>query len=87
VNYKTGDVTLWDAKLHSTARRVQASETFTDPAKRGNAIQEAIEALDANTTLPQKIKDAAIQNLNLKIVKTRTVGFGNAKNSVLLDFP
>ena len=83
VNIKTGDVTLWDAKFRSNAVRVQPSQTFTKTPRLNNALGEAIETLEANASLPANIKQQALDNLELQIVRTRTVGMGNAKNSTL----
>ena len=84
VNQKTGDVTLWDAKYRGSDVRIQESPTFAAKSDaRANAINEAIETITNNKTLPPDIKQKAIANLQSNNIQTRTVGFGNAKNSTL----
>jgi hypothetical protein len=83
VNILSGDVTLWDGKYRSADTRIQGSPTFSMPSRRQNAIDEAIQTLRQNKVLSIGIKQAAIRNLQLGRFETRTVGFGNAKNSVL----
>jgi hypothetical protein len=83
VNTKTGKVTLWDAKYRSASVRIQPTETFQDPETLGNAIREAKQTIEANTSLPADIRTAALKNLNKGQVTTRTVGSGNARNSTL----
>lgn len=86
VNWKTGSVTIWDAKYRSGFDRIQPSKTFTESDPIENAIKEAIDTLQANTTLPKNLREIAIQNLIRKDVKFRTVGAGNAKNSILHEY-
>lgn len=84
VNTKNGEVTLWDAKVRSADVNLQASSTFkASSPSRQNAINEAIRTIDNNKTLPESVRQKALQNLGQGNVQTRTVGFGNAKNSVL----
>ena len=66
VNIKTGEVTLWDSKFRGGSVRIQPSKTFQDPKSLNNAIEVAKRTIDANTTLPAEIRDAALQNLARK---------------------
>jgi len=43
VNVRSGEVTLWDSKYRGIARTVQQSQTFSDPARLQNAVNEAVE--------------------------------------------
>jgi len=84
VNQKTGEVTLWDGKFRSRNQRIQPSPTFEPGSETlKNAIKEAVTTIENNQTLPANIRKAALRNLELDKVTTRTVGFGNAKNSTL----
>jgi len=84
VNQRTGAVTLWDAKFRSGNVPIQPSPTFVrGSSKLKNAVKEAIESIEANNSLPTKIRDQAILNLKSGELNTRTVGFGNARNSTL----
>jgi filamentous hemagglutinin len=83
VNKRTGAVTLWDAKNRTASVRIQQSRTFVDPKARANAIEQARDALGADRSLPAAAKQQALENLRLGRVNTHTVGFGNAKNSVI----
>jgi hypothetical protein len=83
VNQRTGAVTLWDAKFRSGNVTIQPSPTFTRQPRRMNAVNEAIRNLQSNQTLPADIRRTAIDNLMNLQFQTRTVGFGNAKNSTL----
>lgn len=83
VDTQTGDVTLWDSKYRSADVTIQESPTFAAGSNaRANAIQQAIDTIDQNTSLSPSIRQQALDNLLNGQVKTRTVGFGNAKNSV-----
>ena len=84
VNTQTGDVTLWDAKLRSAEVRIQESSTFRARSDaREHAIQQAIETIETDTTLPSSIRQRALENVERKQINTRTVAFGNAKNSII----
>ena len=83
VNMKTGRVTLWDAKFRSNPVRIKASTTFIKTDPLNNAVNEAILEINNNITLPADIRLRAIQNLRAGSYRTRTVGMGAAKNSVL----
>jgi filamentous hemagglutinin len=90
VNVQTGEVTLWDSKFRSGNVKVQPSQTFClDPttgqptARFQNAIDEAVRTIRSNQSLPPHIRQKALANLRNGNVRTRTVGFGNAKNSTL----
>ncbi len=83
VNPQTGGVTLWDARFRSASVRIQPSRTFQQRPTLQNAIKEATEAVQRNQTLPAHARDAALRNLQAGEVRTRTVGFGNAKNPTL----
>jgi len=84
VDIKNGDVTLWDAKFRSANVTIKPSPTFTFGSSRlQNAINEAITTIESNQTLPADIRDAALGNLRRGNVTTRTVGFGNTRNSTL----
>ena len=83
MNIRTGEVTLWDSKLRSQPTTIKPSPTFEKASTLENAIRKAEDALKENTTLPTQIRQAALNNLSVKKVTTRTVGAGNAKNSTL----
>lgn len=84
MNQRTGAVTLWDAKFRSANVAIQPSPTFApNSLTRTNAINEAITTIQNNQTLPANIRQAALRNLQQGNVTTRTVGFGNARNSTL----
>jgi hypothetical protein len=76
-------VCLWDVKYRGKPTALQPSKTFSVAQRRANAIQQAIDTLTANTTLSKEVRDKAIDNLERKTFKTRTVGWGEAKNSTL----
>lgn len=63
VNLRTGEATLWDSKYRGTARTVQQSQTFSDPARLQNAVNEAVETLRIDTSLPENIRQHALRNL------------------------
>ncbi len=93
VNRRTGEVALWDSKYRSANVRVQHSPTFakttsadgqvTDSDARAFSIAQARETIGADQTLPPAIKQRALDNLSRGQIKTRTVGQGSAKNSVI----
>ncbi len=83
VNMKTGRVTLWDAKFRSGIDKIQGTKTFSDPARLQNTVNKATAELRANTSLPEAVRERAIRSLQNGTYQTRTVGFGNAPNSVL----
>ncbi|CAM2179014.1 hypothetical protein BLAT2472_40469 [Burkholderia latens] len=86
VNQATGRVTLWDSKYATATGSLTSSQTFTPGSSRlNNAIQQAIDAIDSSS-LPQTVKDSAIQNLNMGSFTTNTVGSGGLKNSVHIRF-
>jgi transposase-like protein len=65
---------------------LQGSKTFTDAQRRATAINQALDELNANTTLTEPVRRKAINNLlsnNGKHIRYRTVGWGSAKNSIL----
>lgn len=70
VNVRTGDVTLWDAKFRSGSVEVRPSKTFARDPVTGqptatflNAIDEAIQTIENNQTLPLNIRQQALDNL------------------------
>ena len=73
VSTKTGQVTLWDSRYRSGSVRIQPSETFQQQPRLDNAIAEATRTIEANTTLPAEVRDAALRNLRKRQVTTRTV--------------
>jgi hypothetical protein len=83
VNLRTGEVILWDSKYRSSPTKIKPSPTFQKPEPRNNAVQQAIDSIQENTVLPDRIKAIAIDNLEDRRFRTRTVGAGNAKNSTL----
>jgi hypothetical protein len=84
INLRTGTVTLWDAKFRGRKIRVQGSSTFKPGSSpRMKAIQKALKAVNRDTTLGPRVRARARRNLQNGIFKTRTAGFGNAKNSIL----
>jgi hypothetical protein len=84
VNLRTGEVTLWDAKFRGRRIRLQGSSTFQPGSSpRTKAIKEAFKAVNRNTTLSPRVRARPRRNLRNGIFKTRTAGFGNAKNSIL----
>ncbi|WP_446479745.1 beta strand repeat-containing protein [Burkholderia pseudomallei] len=86
VSSSTGQVTLWDNKYRSATRILDPSTTFgVDSNAMNNAINQAIRAVNGST-LPQAVKDAAINNLNAGNFVTNTVGSGGLKNSVPIRF-
>jgi hypothetical protein len=95
VNTRTGDVSLWDSKYRTANVRVQESRTFAkirsetgdlvDSDARKFAIKQIIDTLEADNSLPPAIRQKALDNLRHGRIKTRTVGAGNARNSVMGD--
>ncbi len=88
VDRRTGEVTLWDAKYRSGDVRIQHSSTFQQGENvrsnaRLKAILKAERAVEKDTTLPPEVRQKALLNLVSKRVQTRTVGYGNAKNSTI----
>jgi hypothetical protein len=83
VNMKTGEVTLWDSKFRSASRKIEPSPTFQKPTSRAKSIEQAKAAIMDNTTLPESVKQIALQNLEDMRVQSRTVGAGNIRNSTL----
>jgi len=84
VNQQTGAVTFWDAKFRSGNVAIQPSPTFAPNSSRlQGTIDEAIATIRNNQSLPANIRQTALRNLQQGNVTTRTVGFGNAKNSTL----
>lgn len=83
MNQRTGQVTLCDAKYRSSPTTIQPSPTFTQPERLKNAVDEAIRTIQSNTTLAPDVRAAAIRELQQGSFRTRTVGFGLAKNSTL----
>ncbi len=87
VNRRTGEVTLWDAKYRGSDVRILHSNTFkeSDAPLRINprlkAIEQASSAIKADLTLPTDIRDKALRALEQKVINTRTVGYGHARNS------
>lgn len=82
VDPTTGNVTIGDNKFRSNNVNVQESPTFTSGSPRlNNALKQAEEAIE-NSTLPQNIKDTAIQNLRNKDYSANTVGDGKSSNSI-----
>lgn len=89
VNRRTGEVTLWDAKYRASSARIQHSPTFREdvpirsnrPTPRQNALKQAEETLETDTSLPKPIRERALANVRTNRVRTRTVGFGAARNS------
>lgn len=81
VDVKTGEVTLWDSKYRTSETIIQESPTFTKEGPLTGALNEAEKAIKGST-LPQAIKDKAVQNLIDNTYTTNTVGAGNVKNSV-----
>lgn len=86
VDVKTGDVTLWDNKFRSSTQSVPSSPTFAPQSNALNgAINQAMNDIDASS-LPQSVKDTAIQNLRNGNFNANTVGSGAAKNSTPVKF-
>ncbi len=83
VNRKTGEVSLWDSKFRSKSTRIQESPTFTNPRARAYAIRQAESIIENDKSLPPAIRNKALANLKQDVIRTRTVGFGKAKNSVI----
>ena len=79
----SGRVTLWDAKYRGNPVAVQPSKTFALEPRIQNAVDEAIVTLERNASLSLETRRKALENLRRGIFETRTVGAGNAKNSVL----
>ena len=70
-------------KLRGDSIALKQSPTFSSPQTLQNAIDEAIATLQKDQSLSASVRSQAIQNLRRGVVKTRTVGAGAAKNSVL----
>ena len=86
VNQATGQVTLWDSKYLTASKPLPPSTTFEpDSNALSNAVRQAITAVNGSG-LPQSVKDAAVNNLNLGNFTTNTVGSGGIKNSVHIRF-
>ena len=88
VNWKTGDVYLFDTKFRSKPTTIGPSTTFTKQTNLDNALEEARQAIRSNTTLSQSVRDKALENLDKPKYFLRTVGMGNARNQIkheLLD--
>lgn len=84
VNMNTGRVTLWDSKFRSSAVSIQGSTTFAPGSSPlQNAVNKAMKEIGNNTNIPPAIRDIAIRNLQSNQYRTRTVGMGAAKNSVI----
>ncbi len=86
VDSATGEVTLWDNKYRSSATSVPSSPTFTlGSSALDGAVSDAQTAI-RNSTLPDSVKQQAIQNLRDGNFKANTVGSGAAKNSTAVRF-
>lgn len=72
---------MWDSKYRSSETIIKESPTFTKEDPLTGALNEAERAINSST-LPQAIKDKALQNLGKNTYTTNTVGAGNVKNSV-----
>ncbi|MFZ7263192.1 hypothetical protein [Avibacterium avium] len=83
INPRTGDVELWDNKYRSSAVNGKISPTFDKINTRKNAIQEAIDELEQNKSLPREVRNNALENLKNGNFTTYTVGSGKVKSSVI----
>ena len=85
VNTVTGEVTLWDSKFLSGERRIGESTTFSGATTREAAKVEAISAIGASD-LTMAQKQLATSKVQAGDFVTKTVGSGNAKNSVIVRY-
>ncbi len=83
VNTLTGEVYLWDAKYRSAATALTESATFRQQDSLGNALREARDAIRDTSLLAPDVKARALDNLRLQLFYTRTVGYGEARNSTI----
>ncbi len=86
VNPKTGEVELWDSKVRTRTTKGTESPTFANENTREKAIEEAKLEIRSNTSLSEKTKDIALENLRKKNFTTYTVGQGKVKNSTIQKY-
>jgi hypothetical protein len=85
VNPSNGEVNLWDNKYRSNPTTIGQSSTFANKAPLANAVQEAVQTINASD-LPEPLKASALQNLKDGNFTTNTVGSGAVKNSVQVRY-
>ena len=80
VNTQSGQVTLWDTKFRKgqgdRSTDFGPSETFSEEARRTNAVGKATQDIRNSPDLPDDIKRKALQNLDNGTYTTATVAGG-----------
>lgn len=80
----TGKIYLWDAKFRSTNTKLPASPTFTNKSSRDKAVAEVLATINSSS-LPNSVKQKALNNIKAGTFTTYTVATGNSKNSVMYN--
>ncbi|MGR9222741.1 hemagglutinin repeat-containing protein (plasmid) [Rhizobium leguminosarum] len=84
VDVNTGEVFLWDNKFRSSSQMIPSSPTFDVGSSRLNyALNEARTLI---RSLPDSLRDKALQNLDYGNFTANTVGSGSVRNSVPVHF-
>ena len=85
VSPNSAAVTLWDNKYRSASTSMGQSTTFESDSARANAVEQAKAAI-GTSSLPDSIKQQAIDNLDKGNFVTNTVGSGGVKNSTQVRY-